>query len=70
MDFLAQLKKLCDDYDSYHGQYPESIYEGESIYDFAKKQAQTNAQQPQTEIRGVDVDRRHHSAEREGSHDL
>jgi len=48
---LVELKELCDDYDSKKGDYPESRYEGESIYEFAVERAakSSEAQLPQAD---------------------
>lgn len=34
-EFLDNLKKLCIEYDLKYGEYPESKYQGLSLYDFA-----------------------------------
>ena len=36
---LAELKKICDEYDGEYGMYPESDYEGNAIYEFAVERA-------------------------------
>ena len=35
-EFLEELKKLCRDYDEEYFSYPESQYEGKSIYEHAR----------------------------------
>ena len=49
---LVELKKLCDEYDAEYGMYPESDYEGNSIYEFAVERAakavEANPEQPTT----------------------
>jgi len=34
---LEELEILCNDYDSNHGEYPESIYEGDAVFQFIKE---------------------------------
>jgi hypothetical protein len=36
--FLKELKTLCDEYDYQNGSWPESKYEGKSIYQLALNQ--------------------------------
>lgn len=33
---LQRLKELCDEYDSLHGPYPESTYEGKAIFKYVE----------------------------------
>ena len=41
IDFLVELKKVCDKYDAVKGDYPESCFEGEAVYEFVVKQTKT-----------------------------
>ena len=42
-DILREIKKICDKYDSYYGEWPESKYEGRSIYHYISKEIENDS---------------------------
>jgi hypothetical protein len=54
-EFLAKLKEITDQYDNEYGQYPESTFEGGSVYDFARDYLLEEEKIPDTTIKWTPV---------------